>query len=44
MCRALLLVVLVTAASVQDTVAGRQLVELLVARQPSVAKVWVDSG
>jgi len=40
----LLLVVLVTAASVQDTVAGRQLVELLAARQPSVAKVWVDSG
>jgi transposase len=40
----LLLVVLVTAASVQDTVAGRENVEQVAHRHPSVTKAWVDSG
>src|SRR5215468_10802939 len=40
----LLLVVLITAASVHDTVAGRQIVDELAARRPSVVKAWVDSG
>lgn len=40
----LLLVVLVTAASVHDTVAGREMVERLAAERPNVTKVWVDSG
>jgi transposase len=40
----LLLVVLVTAASVQDTVAGRRVVEELAAARPAVATAWVDSG
>jgi transposase len=40
----LLLVVLVTAASVHDTAAGRVLVDELAWRQPTVAVVWVDAG
>jgi len=40
----LLLVVLVTAASVQDTVGGREVVSELAARHPGVTKTWVDSG
>jgi transposase len=40
----LLLVVLVTAASVHDTVAGRQVVDQLAAGRPQVATAWVDSG
>jgi transposase len=40
----LLLVVLVTAASVQDTTGGRDVVDELAARQPAVVKAWVDSG
>jgi transposase len=39
-----LLVVLVTAASVQDAVGGRQLVDEVAQRHPSVSKMWVDSG
>jgi len=40
----LLLVVLVTAASVQDTTGGRQVVDELAARHPTVVKAWVDTG
>jgi transposase len=40
----LLLVVLVTAASVHDTVAGRQIIDELAAQRPAVVKAWVDSG
>src|SRR5437762_375882 len=40
----LLLVLLVTAASVQDTTGGRDVVSELAARHPGVAKAWVDSG
>jgi transposase len=40
----LLLVVLVTAASVHDTVAGRQIVDELAAGRPHVVTAWVDSG
>lgn len=40
----LLLVVLVTAASVHDTVGGRALVEELAAQHPQVGRTWVDSG
>jgi transposase len=40
----LLLVVLVTAASVQDTTGGRDVIEELAAHHASVGKVWVDSG
>ncbi len=40
----LLLVVLVTAASVQDTVGGRAVVEQVAGRHPQVAVAWVDSG
>jgi transposase len=40
----LLLVVLVTAASVHDTVAGRQMVDELAANRPAVVTAWVDSG
>jgi transposase len=40
----LLLAVVVTAASVHDTVAGREMVDLLAAQRPDVTKVWVDSG
>lgn len=40
----LLLVVLITAASVQDTPGGREVVTELAARYPSVTKTWVDAG
>jgi transposase len=40
----LLLVVLVTAASVQDTVGGRDVVDALATHHPTVVKAWVDSG
>lgn len=40
----LLLVVLVTAASVQDTVGGRAVIEQVAHRHPQVAVAWVDSG
>lgn len=40
----LLLVLLITAASVQDTTGGRDVVDELAARQPAVVKAWVDSG
>lgn len=40
----LLLVVLVTAASVHDTVGGRALVEQVAHRHPQVSVAWVDSG
>lgn len=40
----LLLVLLVTAASVQDTTGGREVVSELAARHPGVVKAWVDSG
>jgi transposase len=40
----LLLVVMVTAASMQDTTGGRMLMDAVAAGHPSVAKVWVDSG
>jgi transposase len=40
----LLLVVLVTAASVQDTVGGRDVMDELATHHPSVVKAWVDGG
>lgn len=40
----LLLAVLVTAASVQDSDAGRTLVEHIAAEHPTVRKTWVDGG
>jgi transposase len=40
----LLLVVLVTAASVQDTVGGRAVVEQVADRHPTVSVAWADSG
>lgn len=40
----LLLAVLVTAASVQDSVAGTQLLDQVAAAQPGIRKVWVDGG
>lgn len=40
----LLLVVMVTSASVQDRQGGRAVLELLAARFPSVALVWADGG
>jgi transposase len=40
----LLLVVLVTAASVQDTTGGRTVVERVAAGHPSVTTAWVDAG
>jgi len=40
----LLLVLLVTAASVQDTTGGRDVVSELADRHPGVVKAWVDSG
>ena len=40
----LLLVVLVTAASVQDTTGGRAVVEQVAAQHPNVSTAWVDSG
>ena len=38
------LVVLVTAASVQDTTGGRDVIDALPARHPGVVKAWADSG
>jgi transposase len=40
----LLLVVLVTAASVQDTPGGRAVVREVAARHPGVRKAWADSA
>ncbi|MEU5951498.1 IS5 family transposase [Streptomyces sp. NPDC047525] len=40
----LLLAVLVTAASVQDSTAGRTLLEQTAADHPGLRKVWVDGG
>jgi transposase len=40
----LLLVLLVTAASVQDTTGGRDVVDQLAARHPGVVTAWADSG
>ena len=40
----LLLVLLVTAASVQDTTGGREVVSELAARHPGVITAWADSG
>jgi hypothetical protein len=35
---------LVTAASVQDSVAGAQLLDQVAAGHPGIRKVWVDGG
>ncbi|GHF05797.1 hypothetical protein GCM10014715_72400 [Streptomyces spiralis] len=40
----LLLAVLVTAASVQDSVAGTRLLDQVVGEHPGIRKVWVDGG
>ena len=40
----LLLSVLVTAASVQDSIAGTQLLDQVAAEHPRIRKVWVDGG
>jgi transposase len=40
----LLLVLMVTAASVQDTTGGRDVIDELAARHPGVTMTWVDSG
>ncbi|MFD6888103.1 IS5 family transposase [Streptomyces sp. NPDC059957] len=40
----LLLQVLVTAASVQDSIAGQTLIERVAADHPTVRKTWVDGG
>ncbi len=40
----LLLTVLVTAANVQDSVAGTRLIDQVAAEHPTVRKVWVDGG
>lgn len=40
----LLLVVFVTAASVQDTVGGRAVVQQVADKHPTVSVAWVDSG
>lgn len=40
----LLLVVIVTAASVQDSAGGQQVLDHLAARHPSVSMTWVDGG
>ncbi|WP_172388233.1 IS5 family transposase [Streptomyces sp. MNP-20] len=40
----LLLAVLVTAASVQDSVAGTQMLGQVAVDQPGIRKVWVDGG
>ncbi|WP_223840436.1 transposase [Saccharopolyspora pogona] len=40
----LLLVVIVTAASVQDSAGGKQVLDHLAARHPSVSPAWVDGG
>ena len=39
-----MLVLLVTAASVQDTTGGRDVVDALAARHPAVVTAWADSG
>jgi transposase len=40
----LLLAVLVTAASVQDSIAGAQLLDQVATNHPRIRKVWVDGG
>ncbi|MFG3702174.1 transposase [Micromonospora sp. NPDC047620] len=40
----LLLAVTVTAASVQDSTGGRQILDVVAAEHPSVPKAWVDGG
>lgn len=40
----LLLVVIITAASVQDSVGGQQVLDHLAATHPSVSAAWVDGG
>jgi transposase len=40
----LLLAVVVTAASVSDTAAGKDLIDVVAAEHPTVSKVWVDGG
>jgi len=40
----LLLAVVVTAASVSDTAAGKDLLSVVAAEHPRVSKVWVDGG
>ena len=40
----LLLVIMVTSASVQDRVGGREILARLAARFPSIALVWADGG
>jgi transposase len=40
----LLLAVVVTAASVSDTAAGKDLLEAVAVEHPTVSKVWVDGG
>lgn len=40
----LLLAVVVTAASVQDSIAGQTLIERVAADHPTVRKTWVDGG
>lgn len=40
----LLLIVIVTAACVQDRPGGRKILQLLAARFPSIALVWADGG
>lgn len=40
----LLLAVLITAASVQDSVAGTHLLDQVAAAHPGIRKVWVDGG
>ncbi len=40
----LLLTVMVTAASVQDSIAGKTLIERVASEHPTVRKTWVDGG
>jgi transposase len=40
----LLLAVVVTAASVSDTAAGKDLLDVVADEHPAVSKVWVDGG
>ena len=40
----LLLAVLVTAASVQDSIAGTTLINQIAGRQPALRAIWVDGG
>jgi transposase len=40
----LLLVAIITAASVQDSAGGKQVLDHLAAEHPSVSKTWVDGG